>query len=255
MKTVKAIGFSTLFAVTLFVGYVRHWSNIETSLALLCIVVLFLGVEITKLTEASSKTVRDNHAKIIKQIEEGQAVEPKHNPPASIKGSDDARRLFADFADFANKVNHQLDWGGWRLQDEPDGYDARYYTILYNGLNVGRLKLGIWGHPYKTADSQISAEVELSYLRLSKYSPVFCFLQNLVLLLCADTKTNFDRGMEEVRSHLVSYLWNAVRQPGSLPPFSMLIIGRPLNYFDQGEVHEESNCFWEDLRKNINATS
>jgi cadmium resistance protein CadD (predicted permease) len=76
MKTVKAIGFLTLFAVTLFVGYVRHWSNIETSLALLCIVVLFLGVEITKLTEASSKTVRDNHAKIIKQIEQGQAVEP-----------------------------------------------------------------------------------------------------------------------------------------------------------------------------------
>jgi hypothetical protein len=30
MKTVKAIGFLALFAVTGFVGYLRHWSNIDT---------------------------------------------------------------------------------------------------------------------------------------------------------------------------------------------------------------------------------
>ena len=46
---------------------------------------------------------------------------------------------------------------------------------------------------------------------------------------------------------LVNYLWNAVRTPEGMPHLTLVIRGRPLAYFDRGELYEESQRFWGRL--------
>jgi hypothetical protein len=58
---------------------------------------------------------------------------------------------------------------------------------------VGRLKLDTWGLKYATADSEISATVELNYLQLFTHSTVYHFLDCLAYFLGSDTRANFDR--------------------------------------------------------------
>jgi hypothetical protein len=106
MKTVKLIAFCVLLGVAILASYVFHWSIVEFAVAMLTLTVFWLGLEVSKLTDASGKTVRDNNAKIIRQIEQGRAVEPKHVLPTRLPSSDHEGQLFRDFADFANQVNH-----------------------------------------------------------------------------------------------------------------------------------------------------
>jgi hypothetical protein len=251
MKIVKGIGFCALLIAMPFVAQAFHWPKVAIAIVPLYVLVFWLSLEVSKLTEASQKTVRDNYAKIVKQIEQGKPVEPKHNPPTTFSRDDDKERMFRDFASFANRVNQKLQWGGWRLQEEPRGEGTRNYTILYNGLEVGRLKLDTWGLKYATADSEISATVELNYLQRFTHSTVYHFLDCLAYFLGSDTRANFDRQKAHIDHDLAAHLWNVVRVPGTLQPFSMHITGRPLACFDRGEVAEDDRRFWEGLREKI----
>ena len=58
---------------------------------------------------------------------------------------------------------------------------------------------------------------------------------------------NYERAIAEMEGRLVGYLWNAVRTPEGMPRLSMQISGRPLAYFDRGELHERAERFWADL--------
>ena len=81
MKIVKGIGFCALLIAMPFVAQAFHWPKVAIAIVPLYVLVFWLSLEVSKLTEASQKTVRDNYAKIVKQIEQGKPVEPKHNPP------------------------------------------------------------------------------------------------------------------------------------------------------------------------------
>jgi hypothetical protein len=78
---IKAIIVFALVTATVYVGTARNWSSELVMIALLCLYVLWLSIEVEKLKAASVQLVRDDHAKIVKQIEEGKAVEPNHHAP------------------------------------------------------------------------------------------------------------------------------------------------------------------------------
>jgi hypothetical protein len=71
-----------------------------------------------KLKQRDENSLPNRYAQTIKQIDEGEAVEPKHNPPAKSGDIGDNKQMFYDYVAFADKVNEQLKWGGWRLQEE-----------------------------------------------------------------------------------------------------------------------------------------
>lgn len=219
----------------------------ESFIALLLFFVAWLGFEVEKLKEASGQPSREHRTKIIEQIERGEAVEPKHNPPYKplnpLRQSEDDDQMFRDFVGFANEVNKQLDYGGWRLQEEARGSGTRNYTILYNGLNMGKLELRPWEYPYRTADTKLAAIVEISHVRFLPYDTAFRFLETLVLLICSDTHLNFGLAKAEMENRLAAYLLETIRKPALDYPLSIYIVGRPLDYFGKGEVRQESQPF------------
>jgi hypothetical protein len=117
---------------------------------------------------------------------------------------------------------------------------------------VGQLRLDRLDLPYKTADSVISADVEIKYAPFFRYNVLYTFLLPLVLFICSDTRSNFERGKAEITSAITGNLWDQLREPDDLHQFNMYIVGRPLNYFKQGEIHEESKRFWESFEKSLN---
>jgi hypothetical protein len=129
------------------------------------------------------------------------------------------------------------------------GDGVRNYIILCNGLKTGRLKLRAAGQSrdYKTAESEVYALVELWHARLFSHGTVSCFLDTIISLINGDTVANYERATVEMERRLVDYLWNAVKTPEGMPYLNMLIRGRPLAYFDRGELHEKSERFWLDL--------
>ena len=69
----------------------------------------------------------DPRIRIIREIEEGQPINPQHAQLASIeqKGfqtfiSDADREAFAKTADFGVRINKELDSGGFRIQERAD---------------------------------------------------------------------------------------------------------------------------------------
>lgn len=162
----KSLNVWVYLIVAVVIGYALKQNNTELAIILLFAMVTGIWFELTKVGEASGKTTRDNFAKITKQIEEGEVVEPKHSPPASANGYGETVQMFYDFAGFADKVNHHLQWGGWRLQEEPTGDDSRNYEVLYNDLKVGKLSIGPWLLEYRTAETEVSLSFDLGYARL-----------------------------------------------------------------------------------------
>jgi hypothetical protein len=137
--------------------------------------------------------------------------------------------MFRDFAGFANEVNKHLSWGAWRLQEEANanGLGTRNYTILYKGLNAGRLELRPQDFPYKTADSEIAADVKISHAHLFSYWRLHDFLLTLVLLICADTRVCSRKGGDGESSCRLSFGDN-----------EKALIGLPIQHLHRGATLE-----------------
>lgn len=255
MDTLYRPGLWALLAVALVSAYLAGMSKVEMTMVALWVVVIWLAIEVDKIRDGSGKSLRQKYAKIIKAIEEGEVVEPKHQVAQKSGGFGDTGQMFYDFAGFADRVNHHLQWGGWRLQEDLSGEGVRNYTILFNGVKVGKLKLDQWEMEYRTSQSEISAFIEIWYARLFDYGSLRSFLRVPIALICADTHANFARATAEMEDHLQDCLWTVVKNPEGMPRLKMLIYGRPLAYFDQGEVRETNKRFWADFEASLDQSS
>ena len=61
---------------------IDQMSKVEIGLLVIWMVVCWIAFEVDKIRDASGKSSRDQYAKVIKQIDEGEAVEPKHSAPS-----------------------------------------------------------------------------------------------------------------------------------------------------------------------------
>ena len=217
---------------SLALGYLLQWPAPNIVLLALLVVVAWLWNEVSKGSYASGETRHDDYAKVIERIEMGEVTEPTHHPPELSHGLGENKKMFHDFIAFADKLNELLQWGGWRIQEEQAGVGVRNYSILYNGLKVGHLNLGVWSRaPYHTAKSEVSADIEIDYARLFYYRNLSRFLMTAGALIGGDNLASWDRTKEEIDHTLTSYLWDAGKTDEETPWLNIRIHGRALAYF------------------------
>ena len=231
-----------LVLASLALGYVLQWPATNVVLFSLLVVVAWLWNEVSTSSDGASKTRRNDYAKVIEQIEVGEVAEPKHRPPALSHGLGENKKMFYDFVAFADKLNDLLQWGGWRLQEEPAGVGVRNYSILYAGLKVGHINLGVWSRmPYKSAHSEVSADIEIEHAHLFYYGNLRRFLMTASAFISSDALANWDRTKEEIDHSLTSYLWDAGKTHEEMPRLNMRIHGRSLAYFKRCQEREETS--------------
>ena len=224
---------------SLAMGYALQWPAPNTVLLALSVVVAWLWNEVSNGSDTAAKTRHDDYAKVIESIEMGEAMEPKHQPPELSHGLN--KEMFHDFIAFSDKLNELLLWGGWRIQEEPTGVGVRNYSVLYNGLKVGHLNLGVWSKtPYRAAKSEISADIEIEYARLFYYGNLRRFLMTTGALLSGDTLASWDRTKEEIDYTLTSHLWDAGKTEEETPRLNIRIHGRSLAYFKRWRKRKDS---------------
>jgi hypothetical protein len=271
MKIVKLLAIWALVIAVPFAAKAMGLTDLQVGVIFLLVAFLSLTYQIDQLKTASGKSLRDDHQRVIREIEDGAPIEPKHNPPTSIEQegfetfiSDADRMMFRDFEAFGTAINKRLRWGGWRLQERhtPLAMDhegprfGRSYTIYYNALELGRLEVVVdLLKGYSAEAPHVLADVDLDYLQFFSYETARSFLQTLAHELCADTQPSLDRLTATVESALSEFLWETVRLPDVLLPFHQRLEGQPLLYLDRGELAESSRQFWGSLEKRINAVS
>jgi hypothetical protein len=128
--------------------------------------------------------------KFLRKLQDSKPITPKHSPPVRAGGADpiglfirDAdKQFFADFATFADVLNHWLAGdedeprrNPWRVQELPDPelrilgpHDApaygRRYDIFYNQIKVGDLEIDPhW--EYSSAEPKVTVALELDCAR------------------------------------------------------------------------------------------
>ena len=213
----------------LLLGDVLNWRAEQVYIALLFVAVVWLGAEVFQLGGG----FHHKHRKLIKQIEEGKLVEPKHRPPAKFGGKDEWRHFFEDFASFADVVNgHLLFGGGWRIQE--DSFQAagivRHYDILCNGAKVGYISLGCSCLEYTTSEFEVTVSVGIHNALVFDYHELRCFLQTIPPLVCGNAD-ELQRAMTHIDERLTSSLWNSVRTPNALESLSVRFKGTCAGYF------------------------
>jgi len=171
----------------------------------LAVIVVLLAVAIINLSrEAARKPPRPNK-RFLKKLFHSEPITPQHNPPKAAGGgltygvTDEYRRFFADFAEFADVVNwwfaEEYVGGRWRLQELPDGdvslnvsFDhgpiyGRCYAVFYNQVKLGRLEIRP-GHPYDPATPEVITEIEIDSVRLLPYRTIVGFLSTIASYVC-----------------------------------------------------------------------
>jgi hypothetical protein len=128
-----------------------------------------------------------------------EPITPKHDPPKVAGGafsslaSDDDRRFFVDFADFADVVNWWLAdehvGSCWRLQDRhernlilnvDDSYPTlgRRYDIFHNQVRLGIVEISP-RYGYSTATPKVFTEIALYQVRLLSFDSIAGFLHGI----------------------------------------------------------------------------
>ena len=233
-----------LLSVSIALGYVLQWPATNIVLLALLDLLAWLWNEVPNGNEAWGSTRDDAYSKIVKQIEAGEASEPKHNRPGLNFVLGENKKMFCDFAAFADKLNDLLRWGGWRVQEQTSGIGVRNYSILYNGLKVGHLNLGVWSRsPYKTAETEVSADIEVVCARVFYYDNVRRFLLTIGALIGGDTLSGWDRTREEIDHNLTSYLWDVGASREEMIPLNIRIHGRSLAYFKRCRDREDTSLY------------
>jgi len=183
----------------------------------LAVIVVLLAVAIINLSrEAARKPPRPNK-RFLKKLFHSEPITPKHDPPRAAGGeytfavTDEDRRFFADFAEFADVVNwwfaEEYVGGRWRLQALPDGdvrlnvsFDhgpiyGRCYAVFFNQVELGRLEIRPGhGHSYDAATPEVITEIEIDSVRLLSYDTIEDFLSTIASYVC-------DRNPKDRKSH------------------------------------------------------
>ena len=258
MKIVKQLAIVAVISTAMWAAKAMGMSDLQVGGIFALIAFIWLTQQIDQLKTASGKGLRDDHQQVIKEIEDGKPIEPKHNPPASIEQDefesfirDEERTMFRDFGTFGEYVNNQLQGEGWRLQELPKPHLERYYdspggfgrqyTIHFNALNVGRLKVcADILNGYSTEAPHVIADTKLSYLPFFQYGEARGFLEQLNQCLAIDNPQTFSRNSAAVEHAMTAYLWELVREPDLAPDFELRLEGQPVWYL-RGDDNEEAD--------------
>jgi hypothetical protein len=166
--------------------------------------------------QAARKPPRPNK-KFLKKLFRSGPITPQHNPPKAAGGeytfavTDEDRRFFADFAEFADVVNwwfaEEYVGSRWRLQELPDGdvslnvsfeygpIYGRCYAIFFNQVKLGRLEIRpSHGHSYDAATPEVITEIEIDMVRLLSYDTIGGFLSTIASYVC-------ERNPKDSKSH------------------------------------------------------
>jgi hypothetical protein len=171
----------------------------------LAVVVAVLAIAIINLSRGAARKPPRPNKRFLKQLLHSEPITPQHNPQKAAGGkltfgvTDEYRRFFADFAEFADIVNwwfaEEYVGGRWRLQELPDGdvrlnidYSGgpiygRCYTVFHNQVELGRLEIRP-GHPYDDATPKVITEIELHSVRLLHYNTIAGFLSEIASYVC-----------------------------------------------------------------------
>jgi hypothetical protein len=156
---------------------------------------------------------------------------PRHDPPKAPGGawaSDEDRRFFAEFSEFANVVNRWLAdefvASRFRLQDLPEGYVSlgvdqsfgptygRCFAIYFNQTRVGRLEIRP-GYNYTDALTEVYTNVEIDWARFFGFPALVGFLSTIAQYLTTGDPNNDDyrNAQSSINSALLMTLWENYR--------------------------------------------
>jgi hypothetical protein len=189
-------------------------------------IVVFLNVMATiALWQAAARRPEKVKKKFTAALLHGEPITPQHQPPKAIGerfGSlvtDEDRRFFKDFTDFAEVVNWWLSsehlGSPWRLQELPDtelrlGFSedpsfGRRYSIFHNQIRLGTLEVSS-GIRYSSEKPNVYAEIELEYVRLLHYDDITELLSAIAMHVC-DTSEDRVRWRTAIESAMTRALW------------------------------------------------
>jgi hypothetical protein len=180
------------------------------------------------------KTIHEEYAKAVKEIDEGQRREPKHNVPAVAKSkwsTVDPVDQFA-FEEFA-WLGATLDWAtddAWSFEETSDTMRRAWYldspeygrrwTVYYNGLRLGWTEVS--ASPKKLlgtveeyrADPQAQVDMELSMMRFVPTEAAFGILYQTAFFT-QSIRGGYDAARERARltaeSAMARYMWDVMR--------------------------------------------
>jgi hypothetical protein len=197
LKTIALWGFVALAGYVLFPMVSTYISGLQVVTIVAAINAL---ATITLWREAERKPPRPKK-EFLDKLMKSEPITPKHGPPKAAGGaystlaSDDDRRFFADFADFADVVNWWLADEHvetcWRLQERHEGnlilnVDDSYptlgrrYDIFHNQVRLGILEIRPQ-YGYSAATPQLFTEIALYQVRLLGFDSIAGFLHDIAM--------------------------------------------------------------------------
>lgn len=185
--------------------------------------------------------ITKDYERIIKEIEEGERRESKHDRPTSL-----ARNGFTSFVTPAHEVLFaDFDWfgavldrgvqGPWSIEEMSDtlirdGEDpdlGRRYKIYYHSIDMGTLQISVGGlsldmsAEWFKANRSARAVLKLRWLRFVPYDDAHHLLSSLELFLGPFENNEAARARANgiATSALTACLWEAFRIEDTLPWF------------------------------------
>jgi hypothetical protein len=196
----------------------------------LAVILVLLAVAIINLSRQAARKPPRPRKWFLKKLLHSEPITPQHNPPKAAGGgmkygvTDEYRRFFADFAEFADVVNwwfaEEYVGSRWRLQELPDGdvrlhvsfeygpIYGRCYAIFHNQVELGRLEIRP-GHSYDATAPEVITEIELHSVRLLHYDRIEEFLSAIASYTC-DRKAkdgNYTNPNQAIVGALTKALW------------------------------------------------
>ena len=222
----------------------------------------------------SKKTIHDEYAKVIKEIDGGERREPQHDRPATLGGKYGADRgdpvdnaAFDDLALFGAT----LDWGtsdAWCIEETSDTMRRAWYLdspdygrrflIYYNSLKLGWIEVS--ANPEKLfgtveefrADPRARLDMELSMMRFVSQEDAFGLLYQASFMM-QDIADSYDVARERARtlaeSAMIGYMWEVMRAADQYIPDLQFSADGPYAVFRETVVHWKESGFDPFQRK------
>jgi hypothetical protein len=170
---------------------------------------------------------RDERANIIREMDDGEPIEPKHAQPASIEQrgfvsqiTDADREAFQKTADFGIRFNRHLEWGGFRLLELPNPLLSihpehpsfgRNFDVYFNRLKVGTLALEAEGEITGPRLIGLYLWLQLEHPQLFEYGQLRSFLRSLCSMVSDRSGGDFHKRELDVDRAMTSVLWDVQR--------------------------------------------
>jgi hypothetical protein len=193
------------------------WFNI------LAVVVALNVMATISLWQAAARRPEKVKRKFFDALLNGEPITPRHQPPRAVSSlaSDEDRRFFRDFEDFAEVVNWWLAdehiGSSWRLQELPDTelkfqlsdmpMFGRRYSIFRNQVHIGALEVSP-DYKHSTERPAVRTEIQLWYARLLNYDDASEFLSAMAMHVCDMTEDRVQWRMA-IETGMTRALWQS----------------------------------------------